>query len=129
MWFVIVPSSCLILRWKSKLPIAPSLSESEIVDDLVWKDCVDYSFPRDSPSRPLINYLMWEKKIEEDLLLVVDEAIIDELKNSHEHDRVSDDEASFEIGHGDDGEDVLDKAREKRFKTRQAIRSPSILRR
>ena len=38
----------------------PSLSISKIVDHLVWKGCVNYSFSKDSPSRPLISYLMWE---------------------------------------------------------------------
>ena len=39
----------------------PDLSSSKKVDNLVWRDCVNNSFPLGSASRPLISSLLWKE--------------------------------------------------------------------
>jgi len=42
----------------------PHLRSSKVVDELIWKDCADYLFPRDGISRPIILYLPWPNLVE-----------------------------------------------------------------
>jgi len=42
----------------------PHLRSSKVVDELIWKDCVNYHFPKDGSSRPTILYLPWPTLVE-----------------------------------------------------------------
>jgi len=60
----------------------PHLRSSKVIDELIWKDCVEAQFPREGISRPMILFLPWPKLVEN--ISLVASNLLELLKEPHD---------------------------------------------